>query len=398
MKRILLILFTGFAFSGFSQELAKGSWHGEILYDQATVPFEFIIDKNGEQFKCMIINGDERKLLDVVTVSGDSIWIQLDVFDAEIRAKFTDQSMTGNWIKHYRKSSIPFQASYGVSRYPNRGRTDVKINEPWEITFTPSHALAYKGVGLWEQTGSKVSGTIMTGVSDFRYFEGVVFGDSIEVSSFDGAHAFLLQGVKTDEGWQGIFHFDNGYTEDWTARSNPEASLPDPWEVVKVDKGKHRPFFDILSAGSKNQNIDESDFFGKVLIIQLFGTWCPNSLDQTRFLYQWYQENSQRDVEILAVSYETNFSEAYGLSRIETYKETLDINYPVILGGRLSKSQAAVGFPFMEKIEAFPTLVILDKDGYVRYVHSYFNGPATGKYYDQFVAQFNNIIDELEAE
>ncbi len=398
MKKILLILLTSFSHYGFSQDLATGTWRGEIIYDQVTVPFEFVIDKIGGEYNCTIINGEERKRLEVVTVTEDSVWVQLDVFDAELRAKYTSQSMSGNWIKHYRNSKIPFKASLEAPRYSNDLPPNFMIKDPWEVTFSPPNALAYPGVGLWKQTGSRVSGTIMTGVSDFRYFEGIAFGDSIELSSFDGAHAFLLQGVKTAKGWEGAFHFDNSYIEDWSARPNPEANLTDPWELVKVDKGKHRPFFDILSAGSKSNKIDESDFFGKVLVIQLFGTWCPNSLDQSRFLSDWYQKNKDRDVEILAVSYETNFSESYGLSRIESYKKSLDIEYPMVLGGRLSKSQAAIGFPFMKKIEAFPTLVVLDKDGYVRYVHSYFNGPATGKYYDQFVSRFNSIIDELEAE
>ena len=70
----------------------------------------------------------------------------------------------------------------------------------------------------------------------------------------------------------------------------------------------------------------------------------------------------------------------------------------MVLGGRLSKTGAAMPFPFMERIEAFPTLVILDKSGYVRYVHSYFNGPATGEYYQAFDQRFNEIVDSLLAE
>ena len=75
-----------------------------------------------------------------------------------------------------------------------------------------------------------------------------------------------------------------------------------------------------------------------------------------------------------------------------------EIEYDLILGGRLSKTGAATPFPFMNRIEAFPTLVILDKQGYVRYVHSYFNGPATGEYYRSFDQRFNEIVDLLVAE
>jgi len=67
----------------------------------------------------------------------------------------------------------------------------------------------------------------------------------------------------------------------------------------------------------------------------------------------------------------------------------------VVLGGRLSKSQAALAFPFMSKIEAFPTLVIVDKDGFVHSVFNYFNGPATKEYYEAFKEQFGDVVEEL---
>lgn len=398
MKRLLIALLVCVSYPVASQDIATGQWRGEIIYDQVKVPFQFNVRKVNDEFQFILVNGKEEKVLEGVRLKEDSVFVQLDIFDAELRAKYTSEYMSGVWVKHYRDTQIPFSATFGQSRYMVDLKPNHTITKPWDILFTPERALAYKGVGLWEQEGSVVNGTIMTGVSDFRYFEGVVFGDSIELSSFDGAHAFLLKGVKNKNGWTGELHFDNGYSEPWQSKSNIDAKLPDPWEIVEVEPETHRPFFDILTAGSKQLKIDESDFFGKVTVIQLFGTWCPNSLDQSRFLTQWYEDNKHRDVEVLAVSYEANFSENYGLERIETYKNSLDITYPVVLGGRLSKSQAAVGFPFMEKIEAFPTLVILDKAGYVRYVHSYFNGPATGEYYTQFIQRFNELIDELESE
>ena len=110
---------------------------------------------------------------------------------------------------------------------------------------------------------------------------------------------------------------------------------------------------------------------------------------------KWYNKNQEKNVAILASSYEANYSQEYGLSRLEDYREMNEIPYDLVLGGRLSKTAAAMPFPFMNRIEAFPTLVILDKAGYVRYVHSYFNGPATGDYYQSFDARFSEIIESL---
>jgi thiol-disulfide isomerase/thioredoxin len=243
--------------------------------------------------------------------------------------------------------------------------------------------------------GNVVTGTILTGVSDYRYFEGILDGDSIKVSSFDGAHAFMILGKKVDGKWSGKMIYDDNYSEPWIAIANPNAALPDPFEVEKPEAGVHKPYYDLLSAGSGKDAIDESKYEGKVLIIQLFGTWCPNSHDETEYLVDWYRKNKDRGVSILASSYEANYSQEYGLKRLEDYRRMNNIQYDLVLGGRLSKTSAAMPFPFMDQIKAFPTLVIVDKQGYIRYVHSYFNGPATGSLYKAFDKRFNEIIEQL---
>ena len=65
------------------------------------------------------------------------------------------------------------------------------------------------------------------------------------------------------------------------------------------------------------------------------------------------------------------------------------------LAGRKNKLEAAEPYPFIDELNAFPTMIILDKHGYVRYVNAYFNGPGTGIYYSEFDRKFNTIIDEL---
>jgi hypothetical protein len=47
---------------------------------------------------------------------------------------------------------------------------------------------------------------------------------------------------------------------------------------------------------------------------------------------------------------------------------------------------------------AFPTTIFIDKKGQVRHIHTGFSGPGTGKYYDQYVEEFNRLIDKLVSE
>lgn len=400
MKPILALSLLFCSINAVSQLIKPGQWRGDIHYADVKVPLTFEIGyPSGEIPEITFINGRERRTVANATIEGDSIFIPLDPFDVEIRARYTAMGLNGVYKKYYRDLTLPFTAEFGKPRMAKTSvRSFAPIEKKWDITFSPESSGMSKGVGLFSLRGHIITGTIMTQVSDYRFFEGILDGDSLKLSCFDGAHAFAFIGKRTPEGWAGEMIYDDGYSEPWTAAYSAEVELEDPFEMVQVEPGLETPYYDLLGAGEGKEAIDPSRYEGKVLIIQLFGTWCPNSLDQTKYLVNWYQQNQDREVAILAASYEANYSREYGLERLKEYRELNNISYDMVLGGRLSKTGAAMPFPFMERIEAFPTLVILDKSGYVRYVHSYFNGPATGEYYQAFDQRFNEIIDSLLAE
>ncbi|MEP5612075.1 MAG: TlpA disulfide reductase family protein [Cyclobacteriaceae bacterium] len=393
-----LLLF-GFLF-GHGQSLKPGKWSGEIAYQKHKVPFQFEINSTGSDVpEIIFVNGRERRSVKNATIVGDSIFIPLDPFDVSIRAKFGAMSLSGEYVKHYRNAKMPLNASFGGVRFAKKStKTNVTVEKRWKMTFSPDTPSMSDGVGLFTQVGDKVIGTVMSETSDYRYFEGIVDGDSLKLSSFDGAHAFMILGRKSGNSWSGEIVFDNTYAEPWSAKPDPNAELVDPFDLVKVERGTHKPYYDLLGAGSGKESIDPSKYEGKVLLIQLFGTWCPNSHDQTKYLVSWYKKNETKNIAILASSYEANYSQEYGLRRLEEYRTANSIPYDLVLGGRLSKTGAATSLPFVDRIKAFPTLVVVDKEGYVRYVHSYFNGPATGEYYKAFDEKFNQVVDELLAE
>lgn len=383
------------------QSLKAGKWTGEIHYQNHNVPFQFeVVPSGGDVPEIIFMNGRERRSVKNATIKGDSIFIPLDPFDVNIQAKFGAMSLTGSYVKNYRNAKIPMDASYGGVRFSKKStKPNVQIEERWKMTFSPESSSMSDGVGLFKQVGNTVTGTVISETSDYRYFEGIIDGDSMKLSSFDGAHAFMILGKKTGlKDWSGEIVFDNTYVEPWIASYDSDAELIDPFEIVKIEKGTHKPYYDLLGAGSGKNSIDPSKYEGKVLLIQLFGTWCPNSHDQTKYLVDWYNQRDNENIAILASSYEANYSPEYGLSRLEEYRNANNIPYELVLGGRLSKTGAAMSLPFTNRIKAFPTLVLVDKSGYARYVHSYFNGPATGDYYKQFDLKFNQIVDELLAE
>jgi len=394
--RAVFFILMGIPLCGFSQQFANGQWKGIIHYKTVEVPFTFsFISTSDTSALVTIINAKERIRIENVVIKNDSVFIPMYVFDTYIKAKIDKNTMVGVWHKNYKPNAdSKFTAVYNQPRF---SKTSSKINlikPTWDITFKQPNGQTSKAIGLFAQHGDRITGTIATQVGDFRYFEGVTYDDSIRISSFDGVHAFLMTGVLKNGNWSGLFYYEDGYSEKWTSTYDSEVALANPFSLITVETKTHRPYYDILTAGGEYNAIDTDLLNGKVVIIQLMGTWCPNSLDQTQYLTNWYKKQNEDKLALMAVTYEPG-NKAYSQKRIDTYSKLLNISYPMYIGGTMSKGQAALAFPNIGKINAFPTLVIIDKQGYIRYINSYFNGPATGNYYLQFDTEFNEKINEL---
>jgi hypothetical protein len=49
----------------------------------------------------------------------------------------------------------------------------------------------------------------------------------------------------------------------------------------------------------------------------------------------------------------------------------------------------------LNKVMAFPTTIVLDRNNKVRRIHTGFNGPGTGEYYINFTSEFDKFIEQL---
>ena len=73
----------------------------------------------------------------------------------------------------------------------------------------------------------------------------------------------------------------------------------------------------------------------------------------------------------------------------------LEIDYPILIGGYTRDTKVEDVLPQLKNFISFPTTIILDKNNRVRKIHAGFSGPATGKYYEDFILEFNSTIDRL---
>jgi thiol-disulfide isomerase/thioredoxin len=385
--------------------LLTGHWRAVLQSPGGELPFSLEIARHTDTtFIVHAINGLERLALDQATVTGDSIRIPMELFESELVAKINDSTLTGRFTRYSPTGNVnmPFSAQYGLTyRFTDTKATPAAdLTGKWAITFR-SEQSSYPAVGVFEQKGDNLTGTFLTTTGDYRYLAGTVQKDSMFLSCFDGTHVYLFKAKVSDDGHTltgGFWSSTNSY-ETWTARRDSTAALPDAHSLTFLKKGYDQLTFTFPDVDDgKPVSLHDDRYKGKVVVVQLMGSWCPNCMDETRFLAPWYQRNKARGVEIIALAYERVPEFSVSAPKLQKMKKRFDVDYEVLLAGIHDKEAAARTLPMIDKVLAFPSTIYIDKRGKVRRIHTGFSGPGTGKYYDEFVEDFNLFMDKLLAE
>lgn len=361
----------------------------------------FDIIKNGDQYQVILKNLEERITLDEVTVTDDSVIMYMHIFDTEIRAKVNGESMEGYYVKNYEKDfKLPFTATYGLTYRFVEGENQVEedFNGKYAVTFVHENDTTV-AVGIFNQQGDRLTGTFLTPIGDYRYLEGNVVDGEMRLSTFDGNHAFIFRATKSEQGvLAGDFYSGKDWHESWTGVKDDNASLPDAETLTFLKDGYDHIEFSFPDVNGELISPLDERFKNKVLILQIFGTWCPNCMDETKFLTKWYNQNKDRGVEILGLAYEAKDDFDYASGRVKKMKEKLDVPYDFVIAGNKDKEEAAKTLPMLNHVLSFPTTIFIGKDGKVKRIHTGFTGPGTGVYYEQFIDSFNKTMDELLSE
>lgn len=148
----------------------------------------------------------------------------------------------------------------------------------------------------------------------------------------------------------------------------------------------------------KDISLNNPSCKGKVVMLQLLVSRCPNCMDETPFLSQLYKDKHTKGVEIIGVYFERTADFAASKKSLNSFFNRFKIPYPVIFSGVAANDSLLTekAFPGLsEKIHTFPTLIFIDKFGFVRKIHSGINGPATGAYFGQFKEEAKATVNGL---
>jgi thiol-disulfide isomerase/thioredoxin len=363
------------------------------------LPFNLHFENNESTYNVYLINGTDSILMESPVFRNDSIILDFPVYETSLHAKIIDErTLEGVYINFTKQSdnTIPFSAKAGLEyrfKVPDENNLTQNISGKYDVVFRAGEPDSSYAVGIFHQTGNSVNGTFMKTSGDYRYLSGSVINDSLFLSGFDGVFVHLFKCKISLSSITGTFYSGLTTKRSFVASRNDAAKLIDADAITSIRTDQEKFYFSFPDTDSVMVGLNDSRYQNKVIVVQILGSWCPNCLDESRFLAPYYLKYKEKGFEIIGLAFEKtdNFNRASG--NVLRLKERLNIGYPILIASNRKEIRTTI--PELDNFIAFPTTIILDKTHRVRKVHAGFSGPATGKPYFDYIEKFDNTIQEL---
>lgn len=392
----------------------SGVWQGAIATPIGATNFLVDIQLQGSSVKATLINGSDRQPFTSGSWDGHALTLHIDYYDGTLTAHFVGpQRMEGS----YSRLTANGQVDIPLTLVPYTPEPDVR---PWSgVSLTGNWMFRRPGVNgmdkitpgeFEQQTQENSSGRVaVTGVfepvsGDSGLLHGYVWnapqgGLHFSLSRFDGIHVMLFDGELQPDGTLKGRLAGVKLVTPFTAvraKETSTSSIREQAATTTTVRDPQEPFrFSGVDSSGKPVNQDSPQFKNKAVIVDIFGTWCPNCHDEAPVLERLYREHRGEGLEIVGLAYEYTDNQARDLKQIAIYQAKYGITFPLLLSGTTADGQIEKTLPQLVGFGAFPTTIFLDRDGHVHAIHAGFQGPATGEKYTDVQNRFEQLVGEI---
>ena len=201
--------------------------------------------------------------------------------------------------------------------------------------------------------------------------------------------------------WTGI----SPDSKDLLLRLNPEKflELPPDWKTyfyieglargIRRTKVQERINFNIADLQGNQVSLDYDLFKGKVILVNVFGTWCGSCNAEIPHLVQFKQKYKNHDLEIIGIAFEREPEKA-AKAKVRELIEKRNINYPILFGGQEKRAHVLSTIKGLDRFSGYPTTIFIGRDGKVKDVKVNFVA-ITPEITEWQVKQFDKIIIKL---
>lgn len=377
-------------------EALTGRWQATADVGGAKIPFRLDLVRSGSVVQANFFDGRRPANR---SSAGDyrdgKLHLVFASYAATLDATVKDGALDGAYVVN--GHPIPVHAVRGGE--PAALRPGPDIHGEWIVPYK-----SRKGEAAWRlivhQSGGLTEATLLRIDGDTGTLSGTWSDGAFRLSHFAGERPALLVATPQPDGSLKLVLTDNaGPVELQALRPAAAANLG----VAPTDPTRHtgvanpdEPFrfaFKDLS-GREVSNADRR-FRGKVVLVNVMGSWCPNCHDEAPFLEALYRKYGKAGLEIVALDFEQR-DQLADPQRLKAFLREYGITYTILLAGE--PKDVAAKLPQASNLNAWPTTFFLGRDGRVRTVHVGFTSRGSGARDVETRAAYERDVEQLLAE
>jgi thiol-disulfide isomerase/thioredoxin len=388
---------------GISAPNVTGLWDAKIVANQLEIPFRFEIAQNGNQIQGFFFEGDRKIASSAGSFANGQLKFDYDYLNTTLELNVEGNQLHGLYL-HNRPGAQPLEISaHRFVPAPAEAGSAPQVAGSWEMRRLPNEIKRPSDTRTWNlflrQSGAEVSGSILRVDGDTGFLTGRWQNGRLVLSHFAGQGPLLFEAkLNSDKTLSISLNRGANYiaVRKSEARAKGVPDPPDPTRYTSV-KDPSVPFaFSFPDLDGKMVSNNDPRFKGKVVMLAIGGSWCPNCQDEVPFLVDLYKEFHARGLEIVGLMFEVDPDPAVAGPHVRTFIKRFGIPYPMLLAGTVDDINQRL--PQLVNFGAYPTTIYLGRDGKVRSVHAGFASAATGEEYVRLKTEVRGLIEGLLAE
>jgi len=393
MRALLVVSAVVLAAALPQQPSLDGRWRAVLDLAGGALPFELAVSAEGGKLIARICNGPLCADQATVTSSGSTVLFDIADYAATITAERRGDSLVGTYQNVGRNGprTIPFRASRGA--WP-RTKAPASVLGSWDAWYITDQRRSPRVLSFREGPQG-LEGAVLSNTGDLGMFWGGGTPDSFSIARFDGVSVYVLAAKLQGDTLRGVFHAGLRTQTPFVAvRTSGAVHLTAPTALTSADTVN--PFtFSFRDLDGRAVSQDDARLKGKVVLVDIFGSWCVTCHEATPDLLDLYRTYRPRGFEILGLGYEVTGDSTKDNPQIRRFRDKFSIPWILLHAGISVVEETAASLPQLKGFTAYPTTLFLDRTGRIRHVYAGFRGPATGAQHTRQIADYREIIERL---
>jgi thiol-disulfide isomerase/thioredoxin len=405
---LLLLSATVLAESG-TKPAITGDYEGTAIVHGQNVPIHVRITGTAPNLKAALVNGPEETAASSVSFKDGHLLINFNYYaknlDLTLAASGAGKpSFIGTFGAVTPRYPVTLNASNGKTA---AGTVDPALKGDWEIATRSSKGEAAWDLHITQPAPDLAKAVIQRIDGDTGSLYPTGPGSNL-FSHFNANGAALYSFVPGPDNTlivSNLLKADLNPPEqqNLVARRPADArkeNLPPPTDTAAQTtmKDPREPLkFSFPDLTGKIVSNTDARFDGKVIIVAIGGSWCPNCHDEAPLLESLYKQYHSQGLEIVNISFEEEEpGQEVNPPRLAAFIARYGITYTVLLGG--TTDQLNEKLPQANNLNSWPTSFFIGRDGLVKEIHAGFAGPANPPAHEALVKEVTTLVEHLLAE